>query len=101
MRGQNPWAGATGAGMASIINPTLDRVIGGTDGMDWGTDPVSAQYNQQLTLQLSSTLTTGTVLAAARQEYLTAMQAAHNETVNNYLTQENIEEKQARLIEHP
>ena len=85
MRGQDPWAGAIGAGMASIINPTLDRAIGGPDGMGWGADPASAQYNQQLTLQLSSTLAAGAVLAATRQEYLTAMQAAHNETINNYL----------------
>ena len=99
MRGQDPWAGAIGAGMASIINPTLDRAIGGPDGMGWGADPASAQYNQQLTLQLSSTLAAGAVLAAARQEYLTAMQAAHNETVNNYLTQENIKAKYERLAQ--
>ena len=99
MRGQDPWAGAIGAGMASIINPTLDRAIGGPDGMGWGADPASAQYNQQLTLQLSSTLAAGAVLAATRQEYLTAMQAAHNETVNNYLTQENIKAKYERLAQ--
>ena len=62
-----------------------------------GSDLASAQYNQQLTLPLSSTLAAGTILAAAHQEYFSAMQAAHNKTVNNHLAQENIKVKHTRL----
>ena len=97
LRGQDALAGAIGGASAAIVNPLLDQAIGGEAGSGWGADPVSASQAQSLTLQLASVATGASIAAAAERDHLVAMGAAHNETINNYLTRENILDKQARL----
>ena len=97
LRGQDALAGAIGGASAAIVNPLLDQAIGGEAGSGWGADPVSASQAQSLTLQLASVATGAGIAAAAERDHLVAMGAAHNETINNYLTRENILDKQARL----
>jgi hypothetical protein len=54
---------------------------------------------QTATLQLGSMAVSGGVAAALGKDGLTAALAAQNETVNNFLTKENILQKQAQLAQ--
>jgi hypothetical protein len=99
LKGQDAWSGAIGGAGAAIVNPLLDQAIGGADGSGWGNDPPSAQQMQSATLQLGSMALSGGVAAALGKDGMTAALAAQNETVNNFLTKENILQKQARLAQ--
>ncbi|MFA7293735.1 MAG: DUF637 domain-containing protein, partial [Rhodocyclaceae bacterium] len=95
--GKDCAAGAIGGAGAAIVNPLLDQAIGGSDGAGWGSTPETAQQMQTATLQLGSMAVSAATAAALGKDGMTAALVAQNETVNNFLTKENIEAKQARL----
>jgi len=95
--GKDAASGAIGAAGASLLNPIIDKAIGGEDGSGWGNDLKDAQRNQSLTLQATSMLATGAVANALGRDAVTAASAAQNETLNNYLTKSQIENKTKAL----
>jgi hypothetical protein len=95
--GKDCASGAIGGAGAAIVNPLLDQAIGGVDGSGWGSNPETAQQVQTATLQLGSMGVSAAAAAALGKDGMTAALAAQNETVNNFLTKENITAKQARL----
>ncbi|MCB1569459.1 MAG: DUF637 domain-containing protein, partial [Xanthomonadales bacterium] len=86
LRGEDPAAGALGAATAALINPLADDYTSATD--------ETTRTAQHAAI---ATLMAGLVARAAGKDEGTAIGAAQNETFNNFLTQENIEEKYARL----
>lgn len=97
LKGLDALSGAIGGAGGAIVNPILDQAIGGTDGSGWGKDPEFAQKMQTATLQLGSMAVSAVAATALGKNGMTAALAAQNETVNNFLTKENIVAKQARL----
>lgn len=97
LKGKDALSGAIGGAGAAIINPVVDEAIGGADGSGWGDNLASASRNQSLTLQLTSMGVTGLIASAVGRDPLTAAQAAQNETVNNFLTANDIIKKYTRL----
>ncbi|WP_323004681.1 DUF637 domain-containing protein [Denitromonas sp.] len=86
LRGEDPAAAALGAATAALINPLADDFTSATD--------ETTRTAQHAAI---ATLMAGLVARAAGKDEGTAIGAAQNETFNNFLTQENIEEKYARL----
>ncbi|WP_184415250.1 two-partner secretion domain-containing protein [Rhodocyclus tenuis] len=97
--GRDAVAGAIGAAGASLLNPVIDKAIGGEDGSGWGSDTKSAQQNQSVTLQAASMLAAGAFSQAAGHDAVTAANAAQNETLNNYLSLKQIQDKEKKLNE--
>ncbi|MFA7292942.1 MAG: DUF637 domain-containing protein [Rhodocyclaceae bacterium] len=90
-------SGAIGGAGAAVVNPLLDQAIGGSDGSGWGSNPETAQQMQTATLQLGSMAISAATAAALGKDGMTAALAAQNETVNNYLTRNQIEDKAKAL----
>ena len=86
LKGQDAVAGAIGGAGAALVNPLID-------------DYTSATSDTARTIQhaVSSMLVTGVLAGTLGHDPLVAAGAAQNETLNNFLTQENIKEKYARL----
>ncbi|WP_323004096.1 DUF637 domain-containing protein [Denitromonas sp.] len=86
LRGEDPAAAALGAATAALINPLADDFTSATD--------ETTRTAQHAAI---ATLMAGLVARAAGKDEGAAIGAAQNETFNNFLTQEHIEEKYARL----
>jgi filamentous hemagglutinin len=95
--GKDCASGAIGGAGAAVVNPLLDQAIGGADGSGWGSNPETAQQWQTATLQLGSMAVSAATAAALGKDGMTAALAAQNETVNNYLTKNQIDQKKKDL----
>ena len=79
-------AGAIGGATASLLNQVIDPYTSQTDATDRTVQHVAATM-----------LTSGAIANAFGRDGKTAANAAQNETLNNFLTQENIQQKYTRL----
>jgi len=88
LKGQDSVAGAIGGATAAILNPLIDPVTSSTD-------------NDTRTLQhvTSTTIVAGLISASLGRDVQTAGDAAQNETLNNFLTKEDIFAKQRRIAD--
>ena len=101
LKGQDADSGAIGGAAGALVNPLLDRAIGGADGSGWGSDPQTAPQWQSATLQLASMGVSAGIASAFGKDGMTAATAAQNETVNNYLSnwQERARDKELKSCE--
>ncbi|HLO65321.1 MAG TPA: filamentous hemagglutinin N-terminal domain-containing protein [Azonexus sp.] len=86
LSGNDAVAGGIGGATAALLNPALDPYTSQTDDTDRTVQHVAATM-----------LTSGAIANVFGRDGKTAANAAQNETLNNFLTQENIQQKYARL----
>lgn len=86
LSGNDAVAGAIGGAAASLLNPVLDAYTSQTDATDRTVQHVAATM-----------LASGAIANAFGRDGKTAANAAQNETLNNFLSREEIQQKQARL----
>ena len=84
--GRDCGAGALGAASAAALNPILDEFT-----------PSTSKAARDATLAGLATAAAGLIARGTGREIATAIGAAQNETLNNYLTRNQLEERQARL----